>query len=166
MTTCSINAYEYSEIVQITEFLFNPDLDYDINLINNSKMNDKVLNNITEDIRNIAIWEVIQKSFPSIIYYCGFIQSTNSELHHCEKELQPVLTFLGVCYTFNSINSKKNHYVTSVGLKYGLKMIFNVNHQSLEGNVGIKIVAHERNDIARPNLYGFKIPWGEMLMLV
>ena len=165
VTICTLNAYEYSEIAQITEFLFNPDLAYDINLINKSQMCDKVLSNVTEDIRSATIWEVIQKSFPNIIYYCGFIQGTNSELEHCEKELQPLLTSLGVCYTFNSITSNKaNHYVTSVGAKYGLKMIFNVtetNRPSIEGNLGIKVVVHERNDIARPNLYGFGIPWGE-----
>ena len=165
VTICSLNAYENSDIAQIAEFLFNPDLAYDINLINKSQTCDKVLSNVTEDIRNATIWEVIQKSFPNIIYYCGFIQGTNSELQHCEKELQPVLTSLGVCYTFNSITSNKtNHYVTSVGAKYGLKMIFNLsetNHPSSEENLGIKIVVHERNDIARPNLYGFGIPWGE-----
>ena len=165
VTICTLNAYEYSEIAQIAEFLFSPDLAYDTNLINKSQMCDKVLSNVTEDIRNAAIWDVIQKSFPNIVYYCGFIQGTNSELQHCEHELQPVLTSLGVCYTFNGITSNKtNHYVTSVGAKYGLKMIFNAsetNHPSNEENLGVKIVVHERNDIARPNLYGFGIPWGE-----
>ena len=54
------------------------------------------------------------KIIPNIIYYCGSIQGTNSELHDCEKELEPVLTTLGVCYTFNSITSKEaDHYYMS-----------------------------------------------------
>ena len=36
VTVSSFNAYESSEIAQITEFLFNPDLDYDNNAVNKS----------------------------------------------------------------------------------------------------------------------------------
>ena len=164
VTVCSLNAYESSEIAQFAEFLFNPDLAYDFRALNKLGMCDKLLSNITEDVRNADIWEVIQKSFRNIVYYCGFIQGVNNELYLCEKELQPVLTSLGVCYTFNSItNGRQDRYVTATGAKFGLKMIINIsqiNHPPIEGNSGIKIIVHERDDIARPNLYGLGIPPG------
>ena len=40
-------------------------------------------------------------------------------------------------------------------------MIFNIsqiNHPPIEGNTSIKIIVHERDDVPRPNLYGFGIP--------
>ena len=164
VTVCSLFAYESSEIAQFAELLFNPDLAYDFRALNKLGMCDKALSNTTEDFRNANIWEVIQNPFRDIIYYCGFIQSVNSELYHCEKELKPVLTPLGVCYTFNSINNgRQDRYVTGTGALYGLKMIINISqmsHQPIEGNAGIKIVVHERDDIARPNIYGFGIPPG------
>ena len=42
-------------------------------------------------------------------------------------------------------------------------MIFNISEisfSSIVGNSGIKILIHERGDIARPNFYGFRIPPG------
>ena len=166
VTVCRLNAYDSSEIARFTEFLFNPDLAYDIHVSKNTAigMCDKVLNNITEDVRKSAIWEVIQKSLSNFVYFCGFNEDFDNNITSCEKELQTVLTSLGICYTFNSItNGKPNVYVTATGAKYGLKMIFNIsqiNHPSIEGNTGIKIVVHERNDVPRPNLYGFGIPPG------
>ena len=139
---------------------------YNIHVSNNIAigMCNKVLNNITEDVRKSAIWEVIQKSLSNFVYFCGFNKDVDYNITSCKKELQPVLTYLGICYTFNSItNGKPNVYVTATGAKYGLKMIFNIsqiNHPSIEGNTGIKIVVHERDDVPRPNLYGFGVPPG------
>ena len=52
------------------------------------------------------------------------------------------MTSSDVCFTFNNITSKKaDHYVTSVGAKYGLKVIFivsEINHPSIKGNTCIK----------------------------
>ena len=164
VTICSLNAHESSVIAQLTNFLFNPDLAYDIRAVNNLQMCDKVLSNITEDVRNTAIWKDIENSFKNFVYFCGFIQGVNKNLINCAEELQPVLTSLGVCYTINSITNKEpDRYVTATGTSYGLKMIFNISqmsHPPIEGNTGIKIIVHERDDIARPNLYGFGIPPG------
>ena len=167
VTICRLNAYDSSEIAQFAEFIFNPDLAYDIHISNNVAvgMCDKVLNNMTEDVRKAAIWEVIQNSFSDFVHFCGFNEDVDNDITLCEEELQPVLTSLGICYTFNSItNGRSDRYITATGAKYGLKMIFNIsqiNHPSIDGNTGIKIVIHERDDIARPNLYGFGIPPGK-----
>ena len=164
VTVCSLNAHESSVIAQLTDFLFNPDLAYDIIAVNNVKTCDKVVRNVTEDIRNTAIWEDIENSFKNLVYFCGFIQGANNNVTYCQDKLQPVLTSLGVCFTFNSIiNDERDRNITSTGAKYGLKMVFNIsqiNHPPIEGNTGIKIIVHERDDIARPNLYGFGIPPG------
>ena len=167
VTVCRLNAYESSEIAQFAELIFNPDLAYDLHISNNVAvgMCDKVLNNMTEDVQKAAIWEVIQNSFSDFVHFCGFNEDVDNDITLCEEELQPVLTSLGICYTFNSItNGRSDRYVTATGAKYGLKMIFNIsqiNHPSIDGNTGIKIVIHERDDIARPNLYGFGIPPGK-----
>ena len=167
VTVCRLNAYESSEIAQFAEFIFNPDLAYDIHISNNVAvgMCDKVLNNMTEDVRKAAIWEVVQNSFSDFVHFCGFNEDVDNDITFCEEELQPVLTSLGICYTFNSMsNGRPDRYITATGAKYGLKMIFNIsqiNHPSIDGNTGIKIVIHERDDIARPNLYGFGIPPGK-----
>ena len=165
VTVCSLNAYESSEIAEFTEFLFNPDLAYDFRALNKLGMCDKRLSNITEEVKKTSIWEVILKSFRDFVYFCGFDEDVDHNITFCEKELQPVLTSLGICYTFNSItNGKPDRYVTVTGAKYGLKMIFNIsqiNHPSIEGKTGIKIVIHERDDVARPNIYGFGIPPGK-----
>ena len=164
VTICSLNAHESSVIAQLTYFLFNPDLAYDIRAVNNLQTCDKVLSNITGDVLNTAIWEDIENSFKNFVYFCGFLQGVNNNLINCTEELQPVLTSLGVCYTINSItNGEPDRYVTATGAKYGLKMILNISqmsHPPIEGNAGIKIIVHERRDIARPNLYGFGIPPG------
>ena len=167
VTVCRLNAYDSSEIAQFTEFLFNPDLAYDIHVSNNIAigMCNKVLNNITEDVRKSAIWEVIQKSLSNFVYFCGFNEDFDNNITYCAKELQPVLTSLGICYTFNSFtNGRSDRNITATGAKYGLKMIFNISqikNPSIDGNTGIKIVIHERDDIARPNLYGFGISPGK-----
>ena len=170
VTVCSLNAYESSEIAEFAEFLFNPDLAYDFRALNKLGMCDKLLSNITEEVKKTSVWKSIQKSFQDFVYFCGFNEDVDHNITFCEKELQPVLTSLGICYTFNSItNGKPDRYVTVTGAKYGLKMIFNIsqiNHPPIEGNTGIKIIVHERDDIARPNLYGFGIPPGKMLTLV
>ena len=164
VTVCSLNAHESSVIAQLTDFLFNPDLAYDIIAVNNVKTCDKVLSTITENVRNTAIWEDIENSFKNLVYFCGYLQGPNNNVTYCQDKLQPVLTSLGVCFTFNSItNDEPDRYVTATGAKYGLKIIFNIsqiNHPPIEGNTGIKIIVHERDDIARPNLYGFGIPPG------
>ena len=128
-----------------------------------------VLKNTTEFERNITIWDGLRESFKDIIHYCGFIQGVDKKVIRCEEELEPVLTSLGICYTFNSITSGRSDvYATATGAKYGLK-IFNVSQNSnpsVKGNSGVKIVVYERDDIARPNLYGFGIPPGRNAKLV
>ena len=88
------------------------------------------------------------KIINNFVYICGFNKDVNYNITSCKKELQHALTYLG---TFNSItNEKPNVYVTATGANYGLKMIFNIsqiNHPSIEGNTGIKIVIHERDDV-------------------
>ena len=39
-------------------------------------------------------------------------------------------------------------------------MAYYINNCFVNGNCGVKIGVHERDDIARPNLYGFGIPPG------
>ena len=166
VTICSLDSADKNGgyMAELFEFLFNPDFAFNFGISLDLGHCRDVLKNTTEFERNITIWDGLRESFKDIIHFCGFIQGVDKKVIRCEEELQPVLTSLGICYTFNSItNGRSDVYATATGAKYGLKIIFNVsqnNHPSGEGNSGIKIVVHERDDIPRPNLYGFGIPPG------
>ena len=167
VTICSLNTPDTSDqeyTAELLEILFNPDLAFDLGIFTNIKSCEALLNNISDFNRYKAIWKGLQEAYEGFVYFCGFIQGVNSELVHCEKKLQPVLTSLGICYTFNSItNGEPDLYLKATGARYGLKMVLNIsqsNHPSFDGNSGVKVVVHERDDIARPNLYGFGIPPG------
>ena len=155
---------------EIMEYLFNPDLAF--GLKDNSTIPgscDRILRNLPTSIANVSIWDVHTQEahLTEFVKYCGFVHSGKHQVIHCKNEMQPVLTPLGICYTFNGINNGiPDRHLTSTGARQGLKMIINVDDQQffplLKGNSGIKVIVHERDDIARPTLYGIAVPPGSV----
>nr|XP_034322243.1 acid-sensing ion channel 4-like isoform X1 [Crassostrea gigas] len=71
----------------------------------------------------------------------------------CESSMKPIVTQVGVCYTFNSRKyvSKKGHIMTSrTGSTSGLLLYLIVNQSNYVFNdvmaAGVKVIIHDQND--------------------
>ena len=177
VTICSLNTVmdksikeHNKDLAQIMEYLFNPDLAFglkDSSTIPGSC--DRILRNLPTSIANVSIWDIHtqEEHLTEFVKYCGFVHSGQHEVVQCKNEMQLELTPLGICYTFNGIkNGIPDRHITSTGARQGLKMVINVDDQQffpfLKGNAGIKVIVHERDDIARPTLYGIAVPPGSV----
>lgn len=157
------------EAYQLLNFLFNPDDDFLLHAQGYNSTSilrecNRKLATFSKEERDQDIWTSLTSDV-NLIQYCGFSAGANSEIISCKEDFQPILTTAGICYTYNGIqNGKPDKIITTTGLKYGMKMILNIDqetHPSLDGIVGAKVIVHERDDIARPNLYGVSVSPGQ-----
>lgn len=166
VTVCNVNKYNETMIdyERLAYHLFDPEQNFYLN--ENENISQQFCSaNINN---NGTIWEFLSapEMKKNFIVYCGFSQGPNTELIRCEDEIQPVLTSAGVCYTFNDItNGKHNRIVTQTGIEYGLKLILSVDPANVAETSGVKVIVHQRRDIARPNLYGIGIPPGRSALI-
>lgn len=76
--------------------------------------------------------------------------------------LRTTLTPRGLCYTFNGDPASQPLLVKSVGERFGLRMIFNVSQSdyihSINGDAGIKVSVHTRDERPDPLLNGISVP--------
>ena len=120
---------------------------------------------------DIEIWKYLLsvENISKLIHYCGFSIGPNNATVDCINDFVPVLTPAGLCYTFNGITSgKPDQILRHTGVNYGLKVILNVDQETSpgsDGNSGIKVIVHERNDISRPNLNAVGIPTGRNALI-
>ena len=126
---------------------------------------DELIEDNTELYKREDLWNLLLPKENNLIYYCGFRHEAASEEVLCKDMFYPVLTPAGICYTFNGNRSEMTApIVKNIGVKYGLKLVLNIEretHPTSDGINGVKVIIHERNDIPRPNLYGISVPPGQ-----
>lgn len=160
---------------QLRYDLFSPDQAFNLNGFNKSAALSNCYDTLeivgNSSFTNFEIWNYISsiENVSKLVHYCRFSQGPENDTVDCKNDIQPVLTPAGLCYTFNGIrNGKPDKYLLHTGVQHGLKLILNIDQQSSpgsDGNSGIKVVVHERNDIARPNLFGIGVPTGRNALI-
>ena len=173
VTICNHNLeYNASDFVihntyNLMNYLFNADENFHLSGSNESsviKQCQGLLDAAPSKLLNATIWNIQNpsKTIDEMIHYCGFIEGLNGEVEPCKDAFKPVLTSAGICFTFNG----SSHGIHSTGIRYGLKLILNIQQEkrpSFNGKSGVKLVIHNGGDIARPNLYGISVPPGRAI---
>ena len=152
---------------QLMNYLFNSDENFHLTGSNSSfviKQCEALVGAASSEILNATIWNIQNpsKTIDEMIHYCGFVEGVNDEVVPCKDAFKPVLTSAGICFTFNG----SNHGIHSTGIRYGLKLVLNIQQDkrpSFNGKSGVKLVIHNGGDIARPNLYGISVPPGNAI---
>ena len=85
---------------------------------------------------------------------------------NCVEELQPMITSFGLCYTFNSIRNKKaDRFIRSPGRRNSLQLSINIAQyeylRSSNGEAGVLVSVHHRNDFAEPLENGIAVAPGQ-----
>lgn len=170
VTICNLNLERnFSDTLsnrtyQIMNYLFNPDESFELSGLNTTRiiqLCNGIVPSSSLSIQNTTIWRSQKpaQTIENLIHYCGFIEGVNSPLEDCKSFFRPVLTPAGICYTLNG----SNHIMKNSGVRYGLKLVLDINQDtrpSFNGKSGVKMVIHDGQDIARPNLYGINVPPG------
>ena len=174
VTICNVNPY-YSKTDTLANdlfyILFNPVKEFypllqELNRSSVVELCNYYMENATDtSILTQEIWEYMLsvENPANFIQYCGYSEDDSLEtFRRCEKEIVPVLTSSGLCYTWNSIENEVNRLlIKNVGETYGLKLILNIdqeNRPGFGGEIGVKVIIHDWKDIARPRLYGINVP--------
>ena len=80
-------------------------------------------------------------------------------------DFEPILTHLGVCFTFNSgKNGKPIRKVSNAGVRNGLQLHLNVDQSdyiaTFAGDAGVKIAVHPQSEPPLPDEFGIAVPPG------
>ncbi|XP_011408196.1 PREDICTED: acid-sensing ion channel 5-like [Amphimedon queenslandica] len=167
VTICNLNLERNeSDMVADTGYLlmnhiFNPDENFHLTGLNSSFLLNScnaISDSFPASFRNTTLWnsQHPQETLDKLIHFCGFVSGINSAVIPCKDAFKPVLTSAGICYTFNGSNNR----IHSTGVRYGLKLILNIQQEerpSFNGKSGVKLIVHDGRDIARPNLYGIDV---------
>jgi acid-sensing ion channel 5 len=148
---------------QLLYYLFSPDQTFSTTRENTSSIVDQCYQDNLDNLSEIWNYIIREDRMNNFIHYCGFSIGPDSDTIDCKNSIQPVLTSAGICYTFNGNNNEPNKNVKRTGVRFGLKLILNIDSQnspSPDGNSGVKVIVHERNYIPHPNLYGIGVPPG------
>ncbi|XP_061190267.1 acid-sensing ion channel 4-A-like [Saccostrea echinata] len=99
--------------------------------------------------RNASWVNETSNKVEDLFLYCFF----EGEQKECQEVMKPIVTKLGVCYTFNSREyvEENNHIVTSrTGSSSGLQLYLKVDQHNFVFNdimaAGIKVVIHDQNE--------------------
>ena len=174
VTICNLNLERNtSDMVTDSGYLlmnhiFNPDESFHLTGLNSSFLLnrcDAISGSFPTSLRNTTLWnsQDPQETLDKLVHFCGFVGGiTNSTVIPCKDVFKPALTSAGICFTFNG----SNHRIHSTGIRYGLKLVLNVQQEerpSFNGKSGVKVIVHDGRDIARPNLYGVDVPPGNAI---
>lgn len=125
------------------------------------------LNALPSDARRDTLWNAYNDGGHQVdefVVYCGFA-SENGTIVRCESALEPILTPLGLCYTFNSAyNGQPDLKVTRAGPMFGLNLVLNVSQSEYSelsrSNVGVKVSVHARDTLPVPHETGLTLSPG------
>ncbi|XP_011403359.1 PREDICTED: acid-sensing ion channel 4-like [Amphimedon queenslandica] len=97
----------------------------------------------------------------SFILACHY-GSARNKMDCANMTLRTTLTPRGLCYTFNGDPASPPLLVRSVGERFGLRMIFNISQSdythSINGDAGIRVSVHTRDEKPDPLLKGISVP--------
>ena len=164
VTVCNVNSsHTLHGFRWLLYQLFDPMQTFGENELNTSTLVDEC-NDRLDSHRNSPnigqdIWNFVARfeNTENLIHYCGYSDDFG-KLIRCEKEFVPVLTPSGLCFTFNNNGMS----IRRTGAWHGLKLILKTekkNEYDFEESA-VKVIIHDRNDIARPSLYGIGVPVG------
>ena len=168
VTVCNVNSsHTLRGFRWLLYQLFDPMQTFDENELNTSTRVDQC-NDRLDTYRNRPnigqdIWNFVARfeNTENLIHYCGYSENFG-KLIRCEKEFVPVLTPSGLCFTFNSIKSSNGVFIRRTGAWHGLKLILKTEKKDEYDfeESAVKVIIHDRKDIARPTLYGIGVPVG------
>jgi hypothetical protein len=175
VTVCNLNAvkksYSTSEVVELLNSLARPTSHF---LLDNPFTTfNKTCNDTLKDIetpeRDTTIWEAMTEGSHSIdefVKYCGFSSSAGQSIIHCEDYMSPVMTSMGLCYTFNGNKNRiPNDIIKRSGPMNGLYLVLNISRLEYSkvtyGNVGIKVLVHHHDELPILEEKGIAIPPGK-----
>ena len=172
VTVCNLNAvrksYDSSQVVDLLNIIARSTshflVDSPFSIFNESC--NATVEDFDENILAINITEAYMEGRhpkDEFIAYCGFASDGN--IVRCEAELTPVLTSLGICYTFNNGYSNiSERIIKRAGPMNGLNLILNINRLEYStvtyGNVGVKVLVHPRDAFPLAEEKGIAIPPG------
>jgi hypothetical protein len=127
------------------------------------------LKDIETPERDTTIWEAMTEGSHSIdefVKYCGFSSSAGQSIIHCEDYMSPVMTSMGLCYTFNGNKNRiPNDIIKRSGPMNGLYLVLNISRLEYSkvtyGNVGIKVLVHHHDELPILEEKGIAIPPGK-----
>lgn len=96
------------------------------------------------------------------VVYCGFA-GNDGTIVNCKDTLKPVLTSMGICYTFNSAYAEgaREYKVNRPGPMYGLNIILNINRSQYtplsQSSIGAKVSVHARDTLPIPHETGLTL---------
>ena len=170
VTICNLNLkkndsdFLLNTTYQVMNFLYNADESFQFTSSNTMSLRNTCTAPLSNSIQNVTIWDIVSpdRAVNEFIHYCGFLHGADSDVVMCKDLFEPVLTSAGICFTFNGTNKLAN----STGIRYGLKLVLNIQQEerpSFNGKSGVKLVIHDGRDISRPNLYGISVPPGHAI---
>ena len=167
VTVCNVNSSHslHGRFRWLLYQLFNPMQTFDENELNTStsvrECNDRLdfSRNSTDIDQDIWNFVTTFENTENLIHYCGYSEDFG-KLIRCEKEFVPVVTSSGLCFTFNSIKSGNGVFIRNTGAWHGLRLILKTEKKDKYDfeESAVKVVVHDRKDVARPSLYGVGVP--------
>lgn len=169
VTFCNLNpvSRSYAESQNLESFLsfyltpFN-------NLFESSRNQcESIVDRIDPDSAMLTIDEVFRSGgdrLEKLVASCQFITNSTTTVD-CTDKLIPVVTELGLCYSFNYIvNSPDETLIQLNGNTVGLKVTLNISQNdyiaSLDHDAGAIVTIHERDTLPDPVARGLTIPPG------
>jgi hypothetical protein len=168
VTLCNLNLInrEFSEHTNLTNllnliynplflYLTNPQFYYqEVNETCN-----QLLNDVPDYARNLNLSQLYSTDFATL-EYSPLIRSCIFSDRDCTNDFIPVVTTLGLCYSFNTNGTI--FYSNGIGTRSGLTMLLDINQMynyaaSYGGIAGVKIAIHERGTIPEPDETGIAV---------
>lgn len=123
------------------------------------------LNNISKGLPNITyqrFFEEGKHELESFIIGCSYL-GRNCSID--SSTFVPILTRIGVCYTFNGGHGEQQILTTSgTGAKLGLRLLVNVSQHEYAASpnldAGVKIAIHRQSEPPEPDDQGIAVPTG------
>lgn len=118
------------------------------------------LNDSTRSIDVNDILQIIEHDYRDLfIVECDFGSQLDG---NCSNSITPIVTNLGLCYTFNP---PANRPTRAPGTRAGLYLSLDINQASLystsiNGNAGVKVVIHPHDILPEPDEHGISVPPG------
>ena len=128
-----------------------------------------LINSVPDEVKAESLRDLLangQLSVHDFIVSCsyGTLSNNGDEAVYCVDQFKPIMTNLGLCYTFNGeLNSTRKVAVT--GQRYGLRLVLDIHQDyfetSINNDVGIKISLDPQGLLPEPDERGIAVSPGQ-----
>ena len=158
VTVCNLNLFSASVAIEADVPYAIPDLRQVLDGSNNTCYS---LLQSYINLEDTDFLQLINVNPQNLISKCRF----SGEDCNVIKDFEPVLTHLGVCFTFNSGKfGRPIKRVSNVGVRSGLQLELKVNQSdyigTFAGDAGLKIAVHPQSEPPLPDELGIAVPPG------